>query len=69
MFLNAFPPKSGLSTMYSPRTIMTGKTINWKNICKLHFSTYAQVYEDIHVTNDLEKMTQGAICIGHTGNL
>ena len=48
---------------------MTGKTINWKNICKLHFSTYAQVYEDIHVTNDLEKMTQGAICIGHTGNL
>ena len=25
MFLNAFPPKSGLSKTYSPHTIMTGK--------------------------------------------
>ena len=48
---------------------MTGKNIDCKNICKLHFSTYAQVYKDINVTNTLEKITHGAICIGHTGNL
>ena len=41
MFLNAFPPKSGLSKTYSPRTIMTGKTLDWNRSCKLHFGAYA----------------------------
>ena len=69
MFLNAFPPKSGLSKTYSPRTIMTGKTLDWKKSCKLHFGAYAQVHEDINVTNMLEERTQGAILLGPTGNL
>ena len=69
MFLNAFPPKNGLSNTYSPCTIMTGKALDWKKICKLHFRAYAHVHEDINVTNTLEERTQGAICLGPTGNL
>ena len=69
MFLNDFSPKSGLSKTYSPRTIMTGKSIDWKKSCKLHFGAYAQVYEDRNVTNTLEERTQGAICLGPTGNI
>ena len=69
MFLNAFTPKSGLSKTYSPRTIMTGKTLYWKKSCKLNFGAYAQVHEDRNVTNTLEERTQGAICLGPTDNL
>ena len=54
MFLNSFPPKSGLSKIYSPRTIMTGKTLDWKKSCKLHFGDYAHIHEDRNVTNTLE---------------
>ena len=59
MFLNAFPPKSGLSKTYSLRTIMTVKSLDWKKSCKLHFGAYAQVHEDRNVTNTLEDLTQG----------
>ena len=48
---------------------MTGKTLDWKKSCKLHFDAYAQVHEDRNVTNTLEERTQGAICLGPTGNL
>ena len=69
MFLNAFPPKSGLSKTYSPRTIMTGKALDCKKRSMLHFGAYAQVHEDRNVTNMLEERTQGEICLGPTVNL
>ena len=69
MFLNAFPPKSGISKTYSPRTIMTEKKLDWKKSCKLHFGAYAQVHKDRNVTNTLEERTQGAICLGPIDNL
>ena len=69
MLLNAFPPKSGLSKTYSPRTIMTGKALDWEKICKLHFWAYTQVHKDRNVTNTLEERTQGAVCLGTTDNL
>ena len=69
VFLNAFPPNSGLSKTYSPLTIMTGKSLDWKKSFKLHFGSYAQVHEDKNVTNTLEDRTQGAICLGPTGNI
>ena len=43
MFLNAFPPKSGLSKTYSPHTIMIGKSLDWKKSFKLHFGEYTYV--------------------------
>ena len=41
IFLNAFPPKIGISKTYIPRTIMTEKALDWKKSCKLHFRVYA----------------------------
>ena len=32
VFLSAFPPNSELSKTYSPRTIMTGKALDWKKV-------------------------------------
>ena len=61
MFLNAFPPKSRMSNIYSPHTIMTGKSLDWRKSCKLQFGAYAQVYEYRNVTNTLEERIQGAI--------
>ena len=40
ILLNAFPPKSGISNTYCPRTIITGKAIDWEKIFKLHFGAY-----------------------------
>ena len=62
MFLNAFPPKSGLSKTYGLHTIMTGKALDWKKICNLHFRAYTQINKYRNVTNMLEERTQGAIC-------
>ena len=69
MFLNAFPPKIGLSNTYSPGTIMTSKALDWNKICKLHFGAYTQVHKNRNVTNMLEEGTQKAICLGPTDNL
>ena len=68
VFLNAYPPKSGLSDTYIPCTIMTGKSLDWKKSCKLHFGAYMQVHKERNVTNTLEERTQRAICLGLTGN-
>ena len=69
MILNAFPPKSGISTIYSSRSIMKGQNIDWKNMCKLTFGTYAQVHEYINITNTMREHTKGVICIGPMGNV
>ena len=69
MFLNAFPPKIGLSKTYIPHTIMTGKALDWKKSCKPHFGAYTQVHEDKNLINTLEESTQGEICLGTTDNL
>ena len=69
IFLNAFPPKSEMSKTYIPRTIMTGKALDWKIICKLRCGEYVKIQEDRNVTNTLEERTQGGIFLGSTGNL
>ena len=69
MFLNAFPPKRGLSNTYTQRTIMTGKALNWKKSCNLHFGAYVQVHGYRNVANTLEEKTQRSICLRPTGNL
>ena len=51
MLLNNFPPKSVIYTTYIPRTIKTGKTIDWKKMCKLSFGAYTQLHEDRNITN------------------
>jgi hypothetical protein len=68
LWLNAFPPASGVSTTYSPRTIMTGTALDFEKHCQLPFGAYSKVHEDRDKTNTMHERTQAAICLGPTAN-
>ena len=63
---NACPHKLGISQTVSPRTIITGKTIDYTSHCKIEFGQYVQTHEK----NDssMEPRTIGAIALRPTGN-
>jgi len=65
--LNHFPVKGGVSAQYSPKTIMSGQTLNYKQ-CSLPFGTYCQVHEEDGPRNSLAARTQGAISLGPSSN-
>ncbi len=65
--LNLFPAKGGVSTEYSPKTIMSGQTINYKQY-SLPFGTYCQVHEEDGQRDSLAARTQGAISVGPSTN-
>ena len=54
--LNLFPVKGGVSTEYSPKTIMSGQTINYKQY-SLPFGIYCQVHEEDGQRNSLVART------------
>jgi hypothetical protein len=68
LWLNAFPPSSGVSSTYSPRTIMTGTTLDYNKHCRLPFGAYVETHEDNGATNTMVERTRGAICLGPTAN-
>ena len=57
--LNAFPPKGGLSTEYSPRIIMGMRPIDYKKHCKITFGSYCQASNENQPTNMLNPRTIG----------
>jgi hypothetical protein len=65
--LNYFPAKGGVSDYYSPKTIMSGQTLNYKQ-CFLPFGTYCQVHEEDGQRNSLIARTSGAISVGPSSN-
>ena len=65
--LNSFPAKGGVSDQYSPKTIMSGERINYKQYC-LPFGTYCQVHEEDSPRNSMAARTQGAISMGPSKN-
>jgi Reverse transcriptase (RNA-dependent DNA polymerase) len=69
LWINAFPPKGGVSTNLSPRSIMTGIQFDFKKHCQLQFGSYVQAHEEPSPTNTQAARTVGAICLGPTGNL
>ena len=68
-WLNAFPTKTGVSKHYSPRTIMTGTTMDFLKHCTTPFGSYCQVFQDNQPSNTAKERTVAAICLGPTGNL
>jgi hypothetical protein len=68
LWLNAFPPSSGVSKTYSPRTIMTGTTLDYSKHCKLTFGAYVETHEENNPTNNMKERTRAAICLGPTTN-
>ena len=67
--LNHFPPKRGISDTVSPKTIMTGEALDYKKHLSLQLGQYCQVHEEDTPRNSQLPCTQGAICLGPSGNI
>ena len=69
LWLNAFPPKGGVSEMISPRMIVIGIPFDYNKHCKWAFGTYGQMSEEPKPSNTQVRRSLGAICLGPKGNL
>lgn len=67
--LNYFPTSTGISSTLSPKTIMSGETLDFKKHLQLPFGTYVQVHEDDTPRNSMAQRTRGAIALGPSGNI
>jgi hypothetical protein len=61
--LNHFSPKGGISDTVSP------KTLDFKKHLSLQLGQYCQVHEEDTSRNSQLPRTQGAICLGPSGNI
>ena len=69
IWLNAFPPKGGISSHLSPRNIITDITFNYNKYCRAQFGSYVQTHEEPESSSMMQAHTLDAICLGPTGNL
>jgi hypothetical protein len=67
--LNYFPPKGGISTHLSPKTIISGEVLDYKKHLCLPFGQYCQVHEEETPRNSQAARTKAAISLGPSGNL
>jgi hypothetical protein len=67
--LNFFPTKGGLSETLSPKTIISGETLDYKKHLSLQIRQYCQVHEEDNSRNSQLARTKGAISLGPSGNL
>ncbi len=67
--LNFFPTKGGVSDTLSPKTIMSGETLDYKKHLRLQIGQYCQVHEEDTPRNSDIPRTKGAISLGPSGNL
>jgi hypothetical protein len=66
---NFFPTKGGISDTLSPKTIMSGQTLDYKKHLSLQVEQYCQVHEEDTPCNSQSPRTKGAILLGPGGNL
>jgi hypothetical protein len=62
-----FPTKGGVSETLSPKTIMSGETLDYKKHLSLQIGQYCQVHEEDHPRNSQLARTKGAISLGPNG--
>ena len=67
--LNFFPTKGGISDSLSPKTIMSGETLDFKKHLSLQIGQYCQVHEEEQPRNSQIARTKGAISLGPSGQL
>jgi hypothetical protein len=67
--LNFFSIKGGVSDTLSPKTIMYGETLDYKNHMSLQIGQYCQVHEEDNPRNSQIARTKGAISSGPSGNM
>jgi hypothetical protein len=65
-WLNGFPHKLGISQTLSPRTIVTGLSIDYNKHCRIEYGQYVQTHEKHG--NTMTTRTIGALALRPTGN-
>ena len=63
-WLNAFPPKGGISDTIAPAEFIDGRRTDYHKHCKLSFGSYVQTHEENNPTNSMQSRTLGAITLG-----
>jgi hypothetical protein len=67
--LNFFPAKGGISDTLSPKTIMSGETLDYENHLSLQVGQHCQVHKEDTLCNSQSPRTKGDILLGPSGNL
>ena len=65
-WLNALPARDGVSSIHSPRYLLTGRELEYPLHVRLEFGEYVQTHEK-HGSRMTDR-TLGAICLGPNGN-
>ena len=68
IILNAFPRDQGVIGGFSPRELVTGRTINYLRDCRARVGAYIEASRDAMVTNVQDKRTHSCIALGASGN-
>jgi hypothetical protein len=63
------PTKGGVSETLSPKTTMSGETLNYKKHLSLQIGQYCQVHEEDNLLNSQLARTKGEIYLGPSGNM
>jgi hypothetical protein len=66
--LNLFPKKGSISTVYSPRQIMSGEVVEYKQ-CAMGCGNYCQISDESEPQNSLAPRKHCAISLGPSGNV
>jgi hypothetical protein len=69
LWLNAFPVKTGISSIYSPRELLIRWWLDYKKHCRVLPGTYSVVHDEPVPTNTMVWQTHKGIALGPTGNL
>jgi hypothetical protein len=64
-----FPNERGVSYTLSPKTIMSGETLDYKKHLSLQLGQYCQVHEEDNPRNSQIARTKGVISLGPSGNI
>jgi hypothetical protein len=69
LWLNAFPAKTGISSIYSPREILVRWWLDYKKHCRVLPGTYCEVHDEPVPTSTMVWQMHKGIALGPTGNL
>ena len=69
MWINAEPNNNGITQVYSPSEIITGRTLDFNLHCKAKFCAYTHVHIGVNKTSGMQNRTFPGIYLGPTGNM
>ena len=69
LWLNAFPAKSGISSVHLPRELLVRWKLDYAKHCRVLPGTYCEVHNEPSPSNFMTPRTHPCIACGPTGNL